>query len=155
PGFGIVLGAGTSGSRVLDNIIQNNIAGISLANTGATQARIQFNLIRNNNQPGPVSGHGIYSDQFNAGGTLANVLIDNNSFARKSGQGIGFSSTDAAKPATAITISNNVFDGNGRGLYAFNLTGSSIIGNTFQNATDAATADIRLFEGVSGLTVSH
>ncbi|HKB05407.1 MAG TPA: right-handed parallel beta-helix repeat-containing protein, partial [Gemmataceae bacterium] len=154
PGFGIILGAGTSGSQLLNNIIQDNIVGISLANTGATQARIQFNLIRNNNQPGPASGHGIYTDQFNAGGTLANVLIDSNSFVGNSGQGIGFSSTDATKPATGITISNNVFDANGRGLYAFNLTNSSIAGNTFQNSTDSATADIRLFEGVNGLTVS-
>jgi parallel beta-helix repeat protein len=161
PGFGFLLGAGTSGSHVLDNIIQNNIAGISLANTGASQAVIQHNLIRNNNQPGPVSGHGIYTDQFNAGGTLANVLIDGNTFAGNVstggdiGQGIGFSSTDATKPATGITISNNVFDANSRGLYAFNLTNSSIAGNTFQNSTDATTADIRLFEGVSGLTISH
>jgi hypothetical protein len=155
PGFGFLLGAGTSGSQVLDNIIQDNIAGISLANTGASPAVIQHNLIRNNNQPGPASGHGIYTDQFNAGGTLANVLIDSNSFVGNSGQGIGFSSTDATKPATGITISNNVFDANGRGLYAFNLTNSSIVGNTFQNSTDATTADIRLFEGVSGLTISH
>jgi parallel beta-helix repeat protein len=155
PGFGFLLGAGTSGSRVLDNIIQNNIAGISLANTGASQAVIHHNLIRNNNQSGPVSGHGIYTDQYNAGGTLANVLIDSNSFVGNAVTGIGFSSTDATKPATGITISNNVFDANGRGLYAFNLTNSSITGNTFQNSTDAATAEIRLFEGVSGLTISH
>jgi hypothetical protein len=81
-GFGIVLGAGTSGSQVLNNIIQNNITGIALANSGATQAKIQFNLIQNNNvnQPGGTPGHGIYTDQFVGGGTVSNILIDSNKF---------------------------------------------------------------------------
>ena len=155
PGSGLTLGATTSGAQVLNNIVQDNIIGINLGNTGASQARIQFNLIQNNNQPGAASGHGIYTDQFVAGGTLSNVLIDSNRFDGHTGQGIGFSSTAAISPATAITISNNVFDGNGRGLYAFNLTNSSITGNTFQNSTDAATADLRLFEGVSALNISN
>src|SRR5262249_7448099 len=99
PGFGVIVGAGTSGSQLFDNIIQNNIAGISLANTGMTQAKIQFNLIQNNNQAGPVSGTGIYTDQFNAGGTLSNVLIDSNTFVNNGDVALGFSSTDATKPA--------------------------------------------------------
>src|SRR5437899_238635 len=46
-GFGILLGAGTSGSQVLNNIIQNNIAGLSLANNSATsQTVIQHNLFQ-------------------------------------------------------------------------------------------------------------
>ena len=70
-GFGILLGAGTAGSHILNNIIQNNIAGISLANNSTlNQTVIGHNLIQNNNQAGPISGTGIYSDQFNAGGTL-------------------------------------------------------------------------------------
>ncbi len=154
-GFGILVGAGTSGSHVLNNIVQNNIAGLSLANNSSiNQTTIQHNVFRNNNQSGPGSGDGIYSDQSNAGGTLTNVLIDGNSFTGNSDAGIDFSSTDATKPATQITISNNVFDGNARGMLAFNLTNSSIASNTFQNSTDSATADIRLFEGVSGLAIT-
>ena len=58
----------TSGAHVINNIIQNNIAGIGLANNPAgNQALIQCNLFRNNTQPGAASGHGIYSDQFVAG----------------------------------------------------------------------------------------
>ena len=38
-------------------IIQNNIVGIGLANSGA-QALIQHNLIQNNNQPGAATGTG-------------------------------------------------------------------------------------------------
>jgi|GEM_PF-2413676 len=155
-GFGILVGAGTSGTQLLNNIIQNNIAGISLANNSTSnQAVIQHNLIQNNNQPGPVTGTGIYSDQFSAGGTLADVLIDNNTFKGNSDAGLDFSSTDATKPATGITISNNLFDTNARGLLAFNLTSSSIRMNTFSNSTSNATADIRLFEGVNGVTITN
>jgi nitrous oxidase accessory protein NosD len=82
------------------------------------------------------------------------VLIDSNSFVGNADSGLGFSSTDATKPATEITVSNNLFDGNGRALFAFSLTNSSIVSNTMQNATGSATADIRLFEGVNGLLIS-
>jgi hypothetical protein len=154
-GFGIVLAGGTSGAHIVNNIVQNNIVGLSLANApGGNQAVIQHNLFKNNNAAGPSSGDGIYTDQFNAGGTLSNVLIDSNTFTGNSDAGLDFSSTDATKPATLITISNNVFDGNARGMLAFNLTASSITANTFENSTSNATADIRLFEGVSGLTIT-
>jgi hypothetical protein len=155
-GFGILLGAGTSGSRVLNDIVQNNIAGIGLANNSTSQQTvIQRNLINNNNQPGAASGAGIYSDQFVAGGTLQNVLIDSNSFTANTGDaGIDFSTTDATKPATNITISNNNFNANDRGLFALNLTNSLVTGNTLQGATDNATADIRLGEGDNGLQIT-
>src|SRR5689334_13454724 len=52
--FGITLGVGTSGSQITDNIIQNNIAGLSLANASATdQTVISGNLFLNNNNTGP------------------------------------------------------------------------------------------------------
>src|SRR6516225_6013607 len=79
--FGVELNQGTSGSQILNDIIQNNDVGIALANNSATTpAIIQHNLIQNNNQPGSGSGDGIYSDQFVAGGTLSDVLIDSNTF---------------------------------------------------------------------------
>jgi hypothetical protein len=155
-GFGILVGAGTSGTHVLNNIVQNNIAGLSLANNSTSnQTVIQHNLFQNNNQSGPASGAGIYTDQFNAGGTLSDVLIDSNTFRGNTGDaGIDFSSTAATKPATCITVSNNLFDGNARGLAAFNLTSSAISANTFTNSTGAQTADLRLLEGDSGLTIT-
>jgi Right handed beta helix region len=154
-GFGIVLGAGTSGAHVVNNIIQNNIIGLSLANaTGGNQAVIQHNLFQNNNQAGPGSGDAIYTDQFNGGGTVSNVLIDSNTFTGQTDAGLDFSSTDSSKPATNITISNNDFNRNARGMLAFSLTNSSITANTFENSTSSATADIRLFEGVNGLTIT-
>src|SRR3989454_11654039 len=65
-GFGIAMGAGTSGTHIVNNIIQDNIAGIGLANSG-TQAVVRHNLLRNNNVPGPATGQGIYTDQFVGG----------------------------------------------------------------------------------------
>ncbi len=154
-GYGIVLGAGTSGAHIVNNILQNNIAGLSLANAvGGNQAVIQHNLFNNNNVAGPGSGDAIYTDQFNAGGTVSNVLIDSNTFTGQADAGLDFSSTDATKPATDITISNNDFNGNARGMLAFSLTNSSVTANTFENSTSSATADIRLFEGVNGLTIT-
>jgi hypothetical protein len=68
-GFGIVVGPGMSGAHILDDIVQNNISGLSLANANnADQAVIQHNLFASNNAAGPSSGDGIYSDQYNAGG---------------------------------------------------------------------------------------
>jgi len=55
---------GTQGTQVYNNIIQDNIYGIGLANTGPSQVRICQNLLQNNNNPGSASGSGIYTDQF-------------------------------------------------------------------------------------------
>ncbi len=153
-GFGILLGAGTSGSQVLNNIIQDNIAGLSLANnSGTAQTVIQHNLFRNNDQTGSVSGSAIYSDQFNAGGALTNVLIDSNTFdSNNSGGGaaINLSSTSAGSQ-TNVTISNNSFTGNDRALFAENLVNSSFTGNTVSGSTFVGSADLRLGDGVSNV----
>ena len=152
-GFGIVLGAGTSGAHVVNNIVQNNIAGLSLANApGGNQALISSNVFRNNNQPGAATGTGIYTDQFNAGGALTNVLIDNNNFIGNVTEGISFSST-AAGSQSNVTVSSNLFDGNGRAVFLLNIISSSFTGNTLRNATEPLTADIRIFGGVNGFTI--
>lgn len=154
-GAGIVLGAGTSHASILDNRITHNVVGLFLANDGASgQTLIWRNYFLDNDNPGAASGHGIYTDQFVAGGTLTNVLIERNLFQDHAGQGIGFSSS-AAAPATNVTISHNSFSGNGRGLYAFNLTSSTIERNLFIGSTGAGTADLRIFEGSSDLTIDH
>ena len=154
-GAGIVLGTGTSHTSILNNIVKDNVVGLFLANDSATgQTEIRRNHFLNNNNAGAASGHGIYTDQFVAGGTLQNVLIERNLFEGHAGQALGFSSTSSAAPATDITIQQNTFADNGRGLYAFNLTSSTISRNAFTGST-AATADIRIFEGSSELTIDH
>src|SRR5262249_17510460 len=108
----------------------------------------------NNNAPGSATGTGIYTDQFTGGGTVQNVLIDANRFEGNADAGLDFSSSDATKPATNIAISNNVFSMNARALVASALTESSIVGNDLLNATSAATADLRFFEGATNLTIT-
>jgi hypothetical protein len=153
-GAGIVLGAGHAGAQLLNNKIHVNVIGISLANnSGSHQATITRNLICNNNTSGPASGSGIYTDQFNAGGALTNVLIDNNKFTGNADAGIDFSSTTQGSQSN-VTISNNEFAANARAMILFDMTSSSITGNNIHNSTSNATADIRLFEGSSNLTIS-
>lgn len=152
-GYGILLGAGTHGSHVLNNIIQNNIIGLGLANNSASdQTVIQYNLFRNNNQPGPAGGHGIYADQFGSGGAIQNVLIDSNTFTANT-WGIGMSNTDTANPYTGLTIQNNLFDANSRGMYFFATQSSSIIGNSITNSSAPGHYGIGFFGGDSGFTI--
>jgi Right handed beta helix region len=135
-GFGILLGAGTSGSQVLNNIIQNNIAGLSLSNNPAgNPALIQHNLFQNNNQPGPISGTAIYTDQFNAGGKVANVTIDSNSFLNNQNTAVLIGPTNATQGAANITISNNVMTGDGNAVLLFNTTNGVVTGNTITGST--------------------
>src|SRR2546423_1028721 len=110
-GYGIAMGAGTTGTKILNNIIQSNIAGIALANTGATQALIRHNLIQNNNQAGSASGTGIYTDEYVCGFGMpcSNFLIDENEFRGHVDAGIFISNTDVPNPLTKLDVSANLF----------------------------------------------
>lgn len=154
-GFGILLGAGTSGANILNNIIQENIVGLGLANgPGGSQAVIQGNLFRNNNAPGAGSGTAIYTDKTIAGGTLAHVLINSNTFQGNQGTAaVTFGSLDPASPATDITLSGNTFQANSASLFAGVLTHSTIRGNTFEDSTQRQ-ADITLFPWVNDLRIT-
>ena len=153
-GAGIVIGAGTSGAQIVNNIIQNNVVGLFLANQPAgNQAVIQGNLIRNNNNAGPAAGSGIYTDQYVSGGILRNVLIDNNKFSGNNDAGIDFSSS-VANSQSNVTISNNEFAANTRAMVMFYLSSSQIIGNNIHDSTGASTADLRIFDGNTGLTIN-
>ncbi|HEY7308575.1 MAG TPA: right-handed parallel beta-helix repeat-containing protein [Gemmataceae bacterium] len=158
-GFGIFIAAGVSGTHIQDNIIQNNIVGIGLANGSGGQAVIEDNLIQNNNQPGTASGTGIYSNQFIAGGPLQNVLIQDNVLRGNANAGIGINSTDPTKPASNLTISRNTFDANGRGVYLFSTSSSTISGNTIANSTaptdGGSGAAIALYGDDSNLSITH
>jgi hypothetical protein len=136
PGF-----SGTQGGhQIINNIIQNNISGIELDNTAALQTRVQFNLIQNNNNPGPGSGNGIQS---NFG--LQNALIDNNKF-------VGQVNSSVLMPGTGsspITISNNTLD---TGIALFASSGIAITGNTSIGNTVDGT--IYMGGGVSSVTIT-
>jgi len=78
-GAGIVIAPGQYGTHIVNNVIQNNIVGLDLANSSSTDAAvIQHNVFRNNNNVGDNYGRGIYTDGTVSGGNLTNVLIDGN-----------------------------------------------------------------------------
>ena len=140
PGFSATQG----GFQILNNIIQNNIIGIEMDNTGAIQAKVQYNLIQNNNNSGPDGGTGIDTN-FGAN----NVVVDSNKFVGHTNSAIGVFSA-----GSSITWSKNEFASNRRAFGLFNVTSSSITNNNIHNSNDSATADLRIFGGVSSLTVT-
>jgi hypothetical protein len=135
------------GYKIRNNIIQNNIIGIEMDNTGAIQARVEHNLIQNNNSNsiGPDNGTGI---DVNFGAT--NVVVDSNKFVGNTNSAIDMVNAGGSN----ITFSNNEFDSNRRAIGLANVTSSSITTNNIHNSNDAATADIRIFGAVSGLSIS-
>lgn len=159
-GYGIDLGAGTSGAHVINNIIQDNIVGLGLANNPAgNQALVQHNVFRNNTQPGPASGHAIYTDEYVAGYGLGmeDVLIDSNDFENDNGAvtgtwGIGISNTGPVA-FTNLQIQYNRFTSISpfsRGMYFYNTDSSSIISNDIRDKTNYA---IGFFGGDDGITI--
>jgi hypothetical protein len=152
-GYGIAMGAGTTGTQILNNVIQNNIAGIGLVNSGSSQVLIQHNQIQNNNQSGGASGTGIYTDQYVSRGAVKNVLIEENAFVGNDDAGIDISNTDPANGVSSLDISTNTFDANGRGLVLFNTHTSTIHGNTITNSTLVGSAAIRIFDDNSDLSI--
>ncbi|HEX4639420.1 MAG TPA: hypothetical protein VH170_08030 [Chthoniobacterales bacterium] len=127
------------GAQILNNIVQNNISGIELDNSGALPAKVQYNLIRSNNNPGPGSGNGI---QTNFG--VVKATIDNNKFIGQTN-----SSILVVAPASSLTISNNTLD---TGIALFITTNTSITGNSSIGNTVSGT--IYLGGGDASITVS-
>jgi parallel beta-helix repeat protein len=142
PGF-----TGTDGGHtIVNNIVQNNVAGIELDSDCTYPTLVQHNLIRNNNNPGPGSGNGIETSF-----GLCNAKIDGNTFSGDTSSSIlddSFSGTDSA-----ITISNNTLTGGGtEGIVLGDVANSTISGNTSVGSTASATVD--LFGGDSNITVN-
>src|SRR5439155_10918370 len=131
-------------SHVVNNIVQNNVAGLFLANASATNAAvIQYNLFRGNNNAGSNGGRGIYTNGGISGGNLTNVLIDSNAFLNNRGTTgtTGLESAMAFESVTPgtqsnITISNNVLDSNGKAVLFFNSDNVVINNNLVTNTLD-------------------
>lgn len=123
---GIYLESGTSGDTIQNNIIQNNHAGIFLANNSATdQTVITKNLFQDNTASGAASGHGIYADEYTASANLQNVLIDNNTFTNSSLDGMNNAVTNKRIEGGLTNLGNK--SENSIFTKAGNLTTSSFI----------------------------
>ncbi len=161
-GAGMVIAPNMSGTHVLNNIVQNNVSGLFLANSSATDpAIIQYNLFRNNNNPGSDGGRGIYTDGGMSGGNLTNVLIDSNAFISNYGS-TGTTTLEAAIALESrtlnsqhyITITNNSFDSDGKGVLVYNADHIDIENNEATNCYDQWSGVIRSEGGTSYVTVT-
>ena len=161
PGFGfaVYMVPPNTGTQLLNNIIRNNTLGTGLSNAGASpaQVKISCNWFDANNTPGPIFREAIYADDDISGGTVKNVLIDNNKFSNHiEGVGIDFEMSTAASAATGITMTNNIFDGNLRAVTFYNVASSTFSNNEIKNSTFGVTsADLRIFGGANNLIVHN
>ncbi len=162
-GAGIVMSPGVSGTTVINNILQSNVAGLFLANNSATlPALIQHNLFYNNNQSGDASGRGIYTNGGLTGGMLQNVTIDSNAFISNYGAVPASTGLEAAialqtlapNEQTNIQITNNVFDANGKAMLFFNTSNVLIQGNVVTYSKDLNSAAIRFEGGDTNVTIT-
>jgi hypothetical protein len=154
-GYGIWMNPGTTGTQILNNIIQDNIVGIGLANSGARFVVISKNQIQANNQPGSASGTGIYTDQFVGGPTVRNVLIEENTFQGHDDAAIDISNIDPGGGVFGLEVSMNLFDGNGRAVLFFNTHNSEVHDNVIFNSTLPLSAAVRIFEGNTNLLIRN
>jgi hypothetical protein len=152
-GFGVWIAPNHDGTQIINNIFQNNIVGIGLANFGDHQAVIQHNRIEYNNQPGAASGSGIYTDQYVGGRVVKNVLITENDFIGNDNAGIDVSNTDGSGGVYDTDVGNNAFVGNGRGVVLFNTHRMSIHDNNITNSTLLMSAAVRIFDNNTDLSI--
>src|SRR5438874_9477873 len=150
-GFGIWLNPGIGGTVIRNNIIQNNITGIGLANVGI-QAVISHNLIRLNNVPGARSGAAIYTDQLVGGSVVENILITANAFTGNHEVGIDISNTDSSGGLFNMTVSNNSFVSDGRAMALFNTDNVIFENNSVPNAA-LPSAAIQIFDHNNNLMI--
>lgn len=159
---GILVAPNMSGVHILNNIIQNNVSGLFLANASATDpAIIQHNLFQNNNNNGANGGRGIYTDGSIFGSIIRNVVIDSNTFINNHG-GSGTTTAEAAIAFEAqtpgkqsnIRITNNIFQNNGKAVLFFNTTNILFQGNTVTGQTDSA-GTVRFEGGDSNVTIEN
>ncbi|MEY2511430.1 MAG: hypothetical protein QOE26_2193 [Verrucomicrobiota bacterium] len=151
-GAGIFLNANIAGTKIRNNIIQNNTKGLVVSNDNGTNPLIvERNLFANNNLPGPLSGTAIYTDQTNAGSVFTGVLIDNNTFESNQNAGVFLGSTLTGSQSN-IAISNNVISNSGNGILIYNTVASFVTGNTITGSTGS---QVVLGGGVSDVSLSQ
>ncbi len=160
-GAAVVMGPNISGTKVLNNIVQNNVVGLYLSNNSSSNAAlVQGNIFRSNNNAGYNLGRGIYSDGGVSGGLLTNVTIDNNFFYNNLGDptflvqpAIGFEAASLGSQ-TNLRVTNNAFERNGKAILAYNVNGLLIEGNVVGNHWDVSSAALRFEGGDTNVTIT-
>jgi hypothetical protein len=154
-GYGIWLNPGVSGTQIVNDIFQNNIVGLGLANRGA-EALIQHSVFRDNNQAGGASGSGIYTDVDVGGALVENVRINENSFTGNDNAGIDISNTAfGVGGVNNVEVTHNSFDSDGRSVLLFNTHGLTFDHNRVTNSMLAGSAAVRIFDGNTDLRVTY
>jgi hypothetical protein len=112
---------------------------------GAGPTLVQFNLIQNNNNPGPGSGNAI---QTTTSG-LVDATIDSNKFVGHTNSSINLFQVASSN----VTVSNNeLVSGANERILIGNVSTGAITGNTSIGST-ALNGPIRLLGGNSNITV--
>jgi hypothetical protein len=131
-GPGIYTSPASSGYRILNDIVTNNVFGVYLNTGAATQTLVQRNLITNNNQTGSANGNGIYTDQ----GTQ-NVLIRQNALRRNMNSAILFTNVSPTVNSD-ITVRSNLAVNNASFVLLFGRNQNVTISSNHTNDTIAS-----------------
>jgi parallel beta-helix repeat protein len=138
-GPGIYLFGSTTGNKVLNNILQNNVFGLYLNSSGGAQTLVQHNYFSANNVSGPANGNGIYTDQ-----GLSNALIVDNRFTNQLSAAIFLGDNDTntpTNPPIAPHVSNVTISGNyllnDAPIFLYATTNSTITNNLNYFSTGA------------------
>jgi len=148
-GTPLLTAGSTAGHDILNNIVTGNIIGTYVNTDGAAPTTIRFNLFDDNNNPGPASGHGIYSDQ-----GFSDVTVSDNEFTDNDSAGVGISPFVGTN--ADITVSDNEFTGNGNAVYALGVGGVNLTTNVdiLDNTMDAqAGSQVGIFGAVSDVLI--
>ena len=168
-GAGLVLAPNIAGTHVVDNVVQNNYAGMFLSNSSPTDAcLIQHNLFRDNYNPNDTQGYAysgndnrsIYSDGAVSGGKLTNVTIDANGFVYDmvppdNVEGAIGLECYTSGAQTNIRVTNNVMDGVGKCILYYDVVGLTVTGNTMTHVGDVWTGVFRDEGNCQNVTIQY
>jgi parallel beta-helix repeat protein len=134
---------GSSGTSILDNVVQNNVIGVAIGGSGVL---VQNNDIRNNNNPGSAAGTGVYSDTGLTGST-----IDGNCFTGHQNQTTNIIGAPVfGLPVSDITLSNNTATSDS----GFAFFGGSNLTVTGNENVDNVIAASYFFDSVTTATIT-
>jgi parallel beta-helix repeat protein len=139
-----------AGTDVRNNIFRGNTFGLYLNGNGdAKQLIVQRNLFDDNNNTGPASGNGIYSDQ-----GLATATITANKFTSNQNAGILFAQSSGGPFVENVVVRNNSGDDNASFIAIFGdgATNIDVRSNTVTDTNSSNNGDqgSQIFVGDAG-----